>query len=309
MFIANEFLDAFPVVQFQYTKYGWRENFITHDNEVNEFGFVLSPKPTLASVSLIRNPNPNPNPSGGTGYSDNNNNNIEKLTFSKTENKNLDGKKIQEPKLLIKKPLHTTATTTTTTTTTTTDLDKDLDYYHYKVGDILEISPAALSVVQKIATNVNDEKYPGAALFFDYGEIKHEKQGKLTLRAFQNDNEVSIFHDMGNSDLTADVNFRYIMDNTMHLASIYGPVTQRYFLHHMGLDQRLEILHKNLDKEKFQSIYDGCSMLMSTTAPANPNANDTSETINVKKIGMGVRFKAFAMTSNTSNVPYPFPRV
>ena len=139
----------------------------------------------------------------------------------------------------------------------------------------IEVSPETGSICQKIAKNISE--YSGAALFADYGHFGHKED---TLRAFKQHSLVDVLSDVGDCDITADVDFKYISDCVREYnINTSGPLMQRNFLQNMGVDTRLQmLLRSTTDKNLCRQLIGSYNIMM------NPKE-------------MGERFKFFAMTS------------
>ncbi|VDM02068.1 unnamed protein product [Schistocephalus solidus] len=114
----------------------------------------------------------------------------------------------------------------------------------------VEVCPEAGAILQKIAQRVADDG--GAALVVDYG---HVGESGDTLRAFKNHELHDPLKDPGQADITADVDFAFLrrsVEATNTPVVVHGPVTQAYFLVHMGFMARLKVLvHKcHLEEDK-----------------------------------------------------------
>ena len=106
-------------------------------------------------------------------------------------------------------------------------------------------------------------------------EIKHRD----TFRAFKDHKLSDPLKDVGLADLTADVDFGYLDQNTNENTLTYGPVSQEQFLTQLGIQIRCDLLKKHnpkLSEELDQSL----DML-----------------INPEK--MGTRFKFFSVFPKT----------
>jgi SAM-dependent MidA family methyltransferase len=115
-----------------------------------------------------------------------------------------------------------------------------------KEGDIFEISNYTLQYIEDVALHIKD--YGGMALIVDYGYFFLPKIS--TLQAVKNHKKVGIFEYLGESDLSALVNFLSIAERLDELdIKKYHIETQREFLLSMGIELRAEILEKNLGEE------------------------------------------------------------
>ncbi|XP_026681235.1 protein arginine methyltransferase NDUFAF7, mitochondrial-like isoform X2 [Diaphorina citri] len=103
--------------------------------------------------------------------------------------------------------------------------------------DHVEISLQTGVIVKNIATRL--EENGGIGLIIDYG---HNGEGKDTFRAYCNHKQTDPLKNIGHSDLTADVDFKYIRDSVKDKAITFGPITQREFLKQMHIDIRLNAL-------------------------------------------------------------------
>jgi NADH dehydrogenase [ubiquinone] 1 alpha subcomplex assembly factor 7 len=188
--IGQEFLDAFPVHQFIYTKKGWREKLVDIDrviynldddeefdnsnnnNEPGEkkqpypfhFRLVTSPRPTAAVQSLISSENPKVKQFR------------ESLKTSGASFKSPDEAQLQE-------------------------------------GDGLEIAPLALIQCEDVAMRIT--KAGGACLFIDYGEDFAQED---TLRGFKKHKQVPFLSEVIYSPL-----IYYECSNVLSLSSFFRP--------------------------------------------------------------------------------------
>lgn len=74
---------------------------------------------------------------------------------------------------------------------------------------------------------------------------------------------MDVFHEPGNTDLTANVDFEYLKEAMADLVATYGPIDQRTFLHSMGLPTRLKGLLKGAKtQEKKEGLWRAASRLV-----------------------------------------------
>jgi SAM-dependent MidA family methyltransferase len=186
--VAQEFFDALPVYQFQYTAAGWRERLVDIDDSKGDhtLKFVLAPAPTVASRTVHKYYNKSTAP-----------------------------------------PLNTE----------------------------LEISFESLYVAQDIGARL--AKHGGAALFIDYG---HDGPSGNSLRAIKQHKFVHPLSDLGECDLSCDVDFSALRQAITDLQrtskptngpslSVAGPATQGSFLLEMGIVDRADRLLQSLSDE------------------------------------------------------------
>ena len=110
------------------------------------------------------------------------------------------------------------------------------------VGEIYEIRPAALTLVDQIAARLVQR--PGAALIIDYG-YERVMPGD-SLQAVRNHAFTDPLKELGDADLTAHVDFSALATRARHSGcSVFGPVSQSVFLKTLGILERTKILLEN----------------------------------------------------------------
>ncbi len=211
--VANEFLDALPIRQYQYNAGHWQERVVSFNGD-DSFQWGL--RPTEANPPQIK-------------YMDN-------MTFND--------------------------------------------------GDILEVSDPQTGWLSTVSERL--KRQDGIFLTFDYG---YDKPGTGdTFQAVQNHTRVDVFDDVGNVDLTSQIDFHCIKH---HLegegAMVHGPVTQGDFLKYLGIEQRAAILCRNANDSQQHDIETVLRLLI---APDK----------------MGDLFKVIAVMHNTSIKPVGFDR-
>ncbi|KAH6913130.1 S-adenosyl-L-methionine-dependent methyltransferase [Coprinopsis sp. MPI-PUGE-AT-0042] len=87
----------------------------------------------------------------------------------------------------------------------------------------------------------------GAALIIDYGSSSFHSD---SLRAFKAHKMVDLFHEPGQCDITADVDFEYLKEGMGGLVKTHGPLTQATFLNRMALAGRVAALVRNAPAEE-----------------------------------------------------------
>ena len=91
-------------------------------------------------------------------------------------------------------------------------------------------------------------------MLIDYGYT--EKKMKNTLKAVSNHKIANILNDKGNIDITHNINFNLFKRFVEKMGGLKNNLTsQRNFLLRMGIQQRAEILSKNLNFSKKADIY------------------------------------------------------
>lgn len=150
-----------------------------------------------------------------------------------------------------------------------------------KSGDMVEICPAAHAVLQDVSDRIN--AHGGAALIVDYGDWHSLGD---TLQALKSHETVDVLHQPGQADLTAHVDFEALALAAPDLS--HSRLTpQGIFLQRLGIDQRAEVLARNLS---------GASLASHLAAHHRLTASDE----------MGTLFKALALYAPHSSPPPGF---
>ncbi len=125
-------------------------------------------------------------------------------------------------------------------------------------GDILEISPAVDGFCRELAFRLT--KQGGAGLFIDYG-YPHTAYGQ-TIQALHKHQPVSIFHQPGESDITAHVNFERAADQLRAMGLHASPLREQgAFLKTLGIETRLGRLLGHADADQAKDLQSGFEML------------------------------------------------
>ncbi|EUB64465.1 hypothetical protein EGR_00415 [Echinococcus granulosus] len=144
----------------------------------------------------------------------------------------------------------------------------------------VEICPEAGAILQKIASRIATDG--GSALISDYG---HLGECGDTLRAFKDHKLHDPLKDPGQADITADVDFAFLRRSVEAIKEpviFHGPVSQAYFLVHMGILLRLKVLvERTTSEEDKKRLIAATEMLIGSNQ-------------------MGKRFKFMALTPGRS---------
>tara|TARA_B100001175_G_scaffold63122_1_gene51232 strand:+ start:43 stop:1083 length:1041 start_codon:yes stop_codon:yes gene_type:complete len=117
---------------------------------------------------------------------------------------------------------------------------------------VIEYSPMALEYLKSISKKINNKK--GALLIIDYGYL--ENSMKDTLIAIKKHKIIDLFKEFGNSDITYNLNYKLLKKITNILKlKCQGITTQRNFLINLGIQQRAEIISRNLPFSRKADIY------------------------------------------------------
>ena len=131
-------------------------------------------------------------------------------------------------------------------------LEKKLNFKISYNQEFIEYSPLAVEYLQKITNKI--KLFNGGILLIDYGYVN--KKMKNTLQAISRHKYSKILSDVGNSDITYNINFHLISKITCRLGSINSlTTTQKKFLTKVGILQRAEILSKNISFSKKADLY------------------------------------------------------
>ncbi|CAM9285730.1 unnamed protein product [Ectocarpus sp. 13 AM-2016] len=286
LFIAQEFLDALPVHQFQYTENGWRERLVD----------VNVPGARGASVD---------GPEGGGGSQEGDGSAAEdgggeprkqhakeadfRFVLSGQETTAVQTfltkpKKAQDAKMVIGGLGGRTPSSrrggggASSSSTKKGPLGES-------VGDRLEVSGESILLVKEVAERIAQDR--GGALFVDYGEAHALGD---SLRCFKGHEEVPVLSDPGEADMTADVNFGLLRRVVAGVegARPHGPVGQGQFLREMGIGARLTALAEqpHVTEEQADAMLEGYVRLVD---PAQ----------------MGVRYKVLGISEESQEMPPP----
>ena len=126
-------------------------------------------------------------------------------------------------------------------------------------GAIVEVSPAALSLVHMMARRLVHHR--GAGLIVDYG-YDSGSHGD-TLQAVRRHTKVDVFDRIGDSDLTAHVDFAALARAALQAgAAVDGPVCQGKFLRALGIATRARALLARASPAQAQAIGAGKARLI-----------------------------------------------
>ena len=152
-----------------------------------------------------------------------------------------------------------------------------------KVGDVVEICPAAAPITHEIATRI--ATYGGAAIIVDYGDWHSFGD---TFQALEAHNMVDPLARPGQADLTAHVDFEALARAATDAgASVSRMLTQGEVLGRLGIGQRAQRLAENLDAAALETHIKAFERLTSDAE-------------------MGTLFKTIAIAPTRSRLPPGF---
>ena len=131
-------------------------------------------------------------------------------------------------------------------------LEKILKFEISKNQNVIEYSPETFKYLKDICKVIKKNK--GGILIIDYGYLNPKMQE--TLQAIKNHKYSNILENIGDSDITYNINFNILKNfiNQFHdLNSI--TTTQKKFLTSIGLLQRAEIVSKNIPFSKKTDLF------------------------------------------------------
>ena len=131
-------------------------------------------------------------------------------------------------------------------------IENNLNFEISKNQDIIEYSPISFKYLQAICKII--KKNDGGILIIDYGYLNSKMNE--TLQAVKNHEYSNILEDIGNSDLTYNINFNLFekfVDQFDDLNSIIS--NQKKFLTSMGIIQRAEIISENIPFSKKSDLF------------------------------------------------------
>ena len=132
------------------------------------------------------------------------------------------------------------------------NFEKKIKYKISHKQNFIEYSEVGIEYLKNISKIV--KKNYGGILIIDYGYF--EEKMKNTLKAISNQKYSNILSNIGNSDITHNINFNLFKSVIKKIGDLQEiTTTQRNFLIKIGIKQRAEIISKNLSFLKKTDIY------------------------------------------------------
>jgi cyclopropane-fatty-acyl-phospholipid synthase len=132
------------------------------------------------------------------------------------------------------------------------DIEKDLSFEISKDQEIIEYSPSSFEYLKDISNLI--KKYDGGILIIDYGYLNLKMEE--TLQAIKNHKHSSILEDIGESDITYNINFNLFKRFIGQFDDLNLIITnQKKFLTSMGIIQRAEIISENIPFSKKSDLF------------------------------------------------------
>ena len=131
-------------------------------------------------------------------------------------------------------------------------IEKKINLTISKNQNFIEYSELGFNYLKKISKII--KKNDGGLLLIDYGNT--DKKMKNTLRGISKHKFANILHNIGDVDITHNINFKLFQNYIKHLGGLNNKLTsQKNFLVQMGIKERAEIISKNLIFSKKAEIY------------------------------------------------------
>ena len=131
-------------------------------------------------------------------------------------------------------------------------IEKDLNFEISENQSIIEYSPETFKYLKIICNLI--KKNNGGILIVDYGYA--DKKMRETLQAINNHKYSNILEDIGNSDITYNINFHSFEKFINQFKDVNSIFTnQKKFLTSMGIPQRAEIISKNIVFSKKADLF------------------------------------------------------
>jgi len=132
------------------------------------------------------------------------------------------------------------------------DIDKDLGFEISKDQEIIEYSPNSFEYLKDISNLI--KKNDGGILIIDYGYLNLKMEE--TLQAIKNHKHSNILEDIGDSDITYNINFNLFKRFIEQFDDLNFIITnQKKFLTSMGIIQRAEIISENIPFSKKSDLF------------------------------------------------------
>ena len=130
--------------------------------------------------------------------------------------------------------------------------EKKINFKISNKQNFIEYSEIGLKYLKDITKII--KKNTGGLLLIDYGYT--EKKMKNTLQAISNHKFANILENIGNSDITHNISFNLFKNFVEKIGGLKNNLTtQKEFLKQMKIEQRAEIISKNLSFSKKMDIY------------------------------------------------------
>ena len=132
------------------------------------------------------------------------------------------------------------------------NIEQNLKFEVSKDQEIIEYSPSSFEYLKDISNLI--KKNDGGLLIIDYGYLNLKM--KETLLAIKNHKHSNILEDIGDSDITYNINFNLFKKFVGQFDDLNFVITnQKKFLISMGIIQRAEIISENIPFSKKSDLF------------------------------------------------------
>ena len=132
------------------------------------------------------------------------------------------------------------------------NIEQNLKFEVSKDQEIIEYSPSSFEYLKDISNLI--KKNDGGLLIIDYGYLNLKM--KETLLAIKNHKHSNILEDIGDSDITYNINFNLFKKFVGQFDDLNFVITnQKKFLTSMGIIQRAEIISENIPFSKKSDLF------------------------------------------------------
>ena len=132
------------------------------------------------------------------------------------------------------------------------NLEKKINLTISKNQNFIEYSELGLNYLKEISRII--KKNSGGLLIIDYGD--NNKKMRNTLKGVSKHKFANILEDIGNTDITHNINFNLFKKFIKQIGNLESNLTsQKKFLLKLGIKERAETISKNLNFSKKANIY------------------------------------------------------
>ena len=132
------------------------------------------------------------------------------------------------------------------------NIEQNLKFEISKDQEIIEYSPSSFEYLKDISNLIKNND--GGLLIIDYGYLNLKM--KETLLAIKNHKHSNILEDIGDSDITYNINFNLFIRFVDQFDDLNFIITnQKKFLTSMGIIQRAEIISENIPFSKKSDLF------------------------------------------------------
>ena len=132
------------------------------------------------------------------------------------------------------------------------NIEQKLNFEISKDQEIIEYSPVSFEYLKNICNLI--KKNDGGILIIDYGYLNFKMHE--TLQAINNHKYVNVLEDIGDSDITYNINFNLFKKFINQFDDLNSTISnQKKFLTSMGIVQRAEIISENIPFSKKSDLF------------------------------------------------------